>query len=103
MYALFEIKGKQYKAEKGSKIKIDRLESDEGNAIEFDTVLMLSDDNNVKIGSPYVSGAKVTATVQTHAKDKKITVFRYKRRKHYRKKYGHRQPFTIIKIEDILN
>lgn len=103
MYALFEIKGKQYKAEKGSKIKIDRLDSEKGNAVEFDTVLMLSDENDVKVGSPYVSGAKITATVEDHNKDKKVTVFRYKRRKHYRKKYGHRQPYTIIKIEDILN
>jgi large subunit ribosomal protein L21 len=103
MYALFEIKGKQYKAEKGSILKIDRLETEKENTVEFDSVLMISDDQDVKVGAPYVSGAKVTATVEDHKKDKKVIVFKYRRRKHYRKKYGHRQPFTVIKIADILN
>jgi len=103
MYALFEIKGKQYKAEKGSMLKIDRLETAPGSTVEFESVLMISDDQDVKLGFPYISGAKVTATVEEHKKDKKIIIFKFQRRKHYRRKNGHRQPFTVIKIADIIN
>ena len=103
MYALFEIKGKQYKAEKGSKIKVDRIDTAAGEPVEFESVLMISADDDVKLGTPYVDGAKVTAIVEEHDRTKKLTVFKYKKRKNYRRKYGHRQPYTVIRIEDILN
>lgn len=100
MYALVEIKGKQYKAEKGTVLKVDLLSEEAGSKVEFDSVLLTS-DKEVKIGTPYVENAKVTATVDEHKKDKKILVMKYKRRKGYRRKQGHRQRFTLITVNDI--
>ncbi|MCL1993226.1 MAG: 50S ribosomal protein L21 [Spirochaetes bacterium] len=100
MYALVEFKGKQYKAEKGALLKVSKLDAEPGTAIDIDTVLLLS-DGTLKIGSPYVKGAKVSATVESHGKDKKIVVFKYKPKKDYRRKQGHRQQYSIIKIEGI--
>jgi large subunit ribosomal protein L21 len=101
MYALVEIKGKQYKAEKGSVLKIDKINNEEGETVEFDNVLMIKNDDDVTIGSPYVKGAKITATLEGHGKDKKIIVYKYKKRKRYRKKQGHRQQYSLVKVEDI--
>jgi large subunit ribosomal protein L21 len=100
MYALVEFKGKQYKAEKGGLLKVDRIDAEPGTAINIDTVLLVSGDS-VKVGSPYVQGAKVTATVESHEKDDKIIVFKYKPKKDYRRKQGHRQQYSIIKIGEI--
>jgi large subunit ribosomal protein L21 len=100
MYALVEFKGKQYKAEKGALLKVDKIDAEEGSTINIDTVLLVSGDT-VKMGSPYVEGAKVSATVESHEKDKKIIVFKYKPKKDYRRKQGHRQQYSIIKIEEI--
>ncbi|MCL2265921.1 MAG: 50S ribosomal protein L21 [Treponema sp.] len=100
MYALVEFKGKQYKAEKGALIKVDKIDAKEGTAIHIDTVLLVSADS-VKVGAPYVSGAKVSAVVESHGKDDKIIVFKYKPKKDYRRKQGHRQEYSIIKIDDI--
>ena len=100
MYALVEIKGKQYKAEKGSVLTVDLLDAEKGSNVEFDKVMLIS-DKEVKIGAPYIEEAKVTATVEDHKKDKKVLVFKFKRRKGYRKKQGHRQQYTSIKIKDI--
>ncbi|MCL2266441.1 MAG: 50S ribosomal protein L21 [Treponema sp.] len=100
MYALVEFKGKQYKAEKGALLKVDKVDANPGSAISIDTVLMVSGDS-VTVGSPYVTGAKVSATVESHGKDDKIIVFKYKPKKDYRRKQGHRQEFSIIKIGDI--
>ena len=100
MYALVEFKGKQYKAEKGALLKVDRIDAEPGTAINIDTVLLVSGDS-VKVGSPYVEGAKVSATVESHEKDDKITVFKYKPKKDYRRKQGHRQQYSIIKIGEI--
>jgi len=100
MYALVEFKGKQYKAEKGALLKVDRIDAEPGTAVNIDTVLLVSGDS-VKVGSPYVQGAKVTATVESHEKDDKIIVFKYKPKKDYRRKQGHRQQYSIIKIGDI--
>ena len=102
MYALVEIKGKQYKAEKGALLKVDRIASEKGDSIEFDKVLMLSNDNDVKIGTPYVEGIKVQGSVEDQIKDKKVIVFKYKRRKNYRRTQGHRQQYTLVKINDIV-
>jgi large subunit ribosomal protein L21 len=102
MYALVEFKGKQYKAEKGSLLKVDRIDAEPGSTLEIDTVLLLSGDaGSVSVGAPYVQGAKVSATVESHEKDKKIIVFKYKPKKDYRRKQGHRQQYSIIKVGDI--
>jgi large subunit ribosomal protein L21 len=100
MYALVEFKGKQYKAEKGSLLKVDKIDAEPGTAISIDTVLLVSGDT-VTVGSPYVNGAKVSATVESHGKDGKIIVFKYKPKKDYRRKQGHRQQYSIIKIGEI--
>jgi large subunit ribosomal protein L21 len=100
MYALVEFKGKQYKAEKGALLKVDKIDAEPGTAINIDTVLLVSGDP-VKVGSPYVTGAKVSATVESHGKDEKIIVFKYKPKKDYRRKQGHRQQYSIIKIGEI--
>ncbi|TVR33157.1 MAG: 50S ribosomal protein L21 [Spirochaetaceae bacterium] len=102
MYAMVEIAGKQYKAEPGSVLKVDRLAQDAGASLEFDSVLMLRDTETVKVGTPYVKGARVTAVVEEHGKDKKIIVFKYKRRKNYKRKRGHRQQYSVIRVGEIL-
>ena len=100
MYVLVEFKGKQYKAEKGGLLKVDLIDAEPGTAINIDTVLLVSGDT-VKVGTPYVEGAKVSAIVESHEKDDKIIVFKYKPKKDYRRKQGHRQEYSIIKINDI--
>ncbi len=102
MYALVDIKGKQYKAEKGCTLRVDKLENGEGEALEFDTVLMVGGTDKVKVGTPYVKGVKVKATVEGKFKDKKVVVYKYKRRKGYHKKQGHRQQYSVLKVEDIV-
>ena len=102
MYALVEIKGKQYKAEKGSLIKVDKIDAEEGSSLEFASVLMISGEGDAKVGTPYVDGAVVKAKVEEHTKGKKINIFRYKRRKNYARRMGHRQQYTVVKVEDIL-
>jgi large subunit ribosomal protein L21 len=102
MYALVEFKGKQYKAEKGAVLKVDKIDAEPGAALNIDTVLLVSGgEGQVTVGSPYVQGAKVSATVESHGKDAKIIVFKYKSKKDYRRKQGHRQQFSLIKIGDI--
>ncbi len=101
MYTLVEIKGKQYKAEKGSLLKVDKIEKNKGEELEFDSVLLVSDQDKIKIGKPYVKGVKVKAVVADHIKDKKIIIFKYKKRKNYRRKQGHRQQFTLIRVQEI--
>ena len=100
MYALVEFMGKQYKAEKGAVLKVDKIEAEPGTAINIDKVLLIAGDA-VKVGSPYVNGAKVSAVVESHGKDKKIIVFKYKPKKDYRRKNGHRQQYSVIKIGEI--
>ncbi|MDR2551747.1 MAG: 50S ribosomal protein L21 [Treponema sp.] len=102
MYALVEFKGKQYRAEKGSLLKVDRIDAEPGTKVDIDSVLLLSSgENDVTVGTPYVSGARVSAVVERHEKARKIIVFKYKPKKDYRRKQGHRQWYSIIKIEDI--
>ncbi len=101
MYALVEIKGKQYKAEKGSLLRVDKIDSENGSKVEFDSVLFLSGDD-VKVGTPYVAGAKVTAVVEDQVKGKKVKIFKYKRRKNYSLRKGHRQKYTTVRVEDIV-
>jgi large subunit ribosomal protein L21 len=100
MYAVVEINGKQYRAEKGDVLKVDRYEAEKGASLSLDKVLLLSGDS-VKVGSPYVAGAVVKATVQEEIKGDKIIVFKYKPKKDYRRTKGHRQPYTLLKVEEI--
>jgi large subunit ribosomal protein L21 len=109
MYALVEFKGKQYKAEKGAVLKVDRIDAEPGAALDIDSVLLVSkgasdesSQDSVTVGAPYVQGVKVTAVVEGHEKGDKIIVFKYKSKKDYRRKQGHRQQYSIIKIEDII-
>ena len=101
MYAIVEFKGKQYKAEKGAIIKVDRIEAAPGSPVDIDSVILVSGET-VKVGSPYVPGAKVSAVVEAHEKDRKIIVFKYKSKKDYRRKMGHRQQYSVIRIQDII-
>ena len=100
MYALVEFLGKQYRTEAGATLKVDKIDAEPGAAIDIDKVLLLSGDT-VTVGSPYVQGAKVSATIESHGKDDKIIVFKYKPKKDYRRKQGHRQQYSIIKIGEI--
>ena len=101
MYALVEFKGKQYKAEKGALLKVDRIDADEGSALDIDTVLLIGGEK-VAVGAPYVKGAKVSAVVESHGRDKKVLVFKYKPKKDYRRLHGHRQSYSYIRIQDIV-
>ncbi|MBL7164006.1 MAG: 50S ribosomal protein L21 [Anaerolineales bacterium] len=100
-YAIIENGGKQYKAVPGSTVDLDRMSIDEGAEIEFDQVLLVSDDGKVQVGTPTVGGAKVQGTVEEHFKAKKIIVFKYKPRKRYRRTQGHRQQYTRVRIDKI--
>lgn len=104
MYALVEILGKQYKVEKGQTLRIDFLGEDkaDGAVLEFDSVLLLSNNGNVSIGKPFLTGAKVKASFIENTLGDKVVSYRYKRRKDYERKVGHRQDYSLIKIEDIL-
>ncbi|MBI9106912.1 MAG: 50S ribosomal protein L21 [Spirochaetales bacterium] len=101
MYALVEIKGKQYKAEKGGLLRVDKIEGENGDKLEFDSVLMLSGDD-VKVGTPYVDGAKVTVTLEDQIKGKKVKIFKFKKRKNYSLTQGHRQKYTTVRVDDII-
>ena len=102
MYAIVEIRGKQYKVQEGDIVFVDRMdEVEEGKEITFDKVLFLSDGKKVTVGTDTVKGAKFKATVIGHGKSKKILVFKYKAKKNERKMRGHRQPYTKIQIEKI--
>ncbi|RAK09354.1 large subunit ribosomal protein L21 [Halanaerobium saccharolyticum] len=101
MYAIIKTGGKQYRVEEGQIIKIEKLSAEEGENVEFDQVLAFSDDNGLKAGSPMIEGASVKGKVIDQGKNKKIVVFKYKPKIRYRKKTGHRQPYTRVLIEDI--
>ena len=100
MYAIIKTGGKQYNVEEGKVITIEKLDVSEGDKVTFDEVLLLSGDT-VKIGQPIVEGAKVIAKVLAQGKEKKIRIFKYKAKSHYRRRQGHRQPFTKVQIEKI--
>lgn len=101
MYAVIEACGKQYKVSEGDVVFVEKLDVNEGDTVTFDKVLLLSNDEKVKVGTPTVKNAKVEALVLEHGKAKKIRVYKYKAKKNERKTQGHRQPFTKIKIEKI--
>ncbi len=101
MYALVEIQGKQYKAEEGALLKVDRLKAEEGDVLQFDSVLMLNDGDNPRLGKPYIAGAAVKGVLEEHGRDKKLTVLKFKRRKNYSRKYGHRQAYSLLRVKEI--
>ncbi|MCX7921733.1 MAG: 50S ribosomal protein L21 [Clostridia bacterium] len=101
MYAIIETGGKQYKVQEGDVVFIEKLVAEAGTAVTFDKVLAVSKEGSVTFGSPVVNAVSVSAKVLSHGKDKKIIVFKYKPKKGYRKKQGHRQPYTKVQIEKI--
>lgn len=101
MYAIIATGGKQYKVEEGSELIVEKLEAQEGDSVTFDQVLLVNKDGQVLVGNPTVPGATVTAQVKEHGKGKKIIVFKYKPKKNYRRKRGHRQPYTKVVITSI--
>ena len=98
MYAVIETGGKQYKVQEGDVITVEKLKAEAGDTITFDKVLLMSDGKEVKVGTPYLAEA-VTGSVVENGKGKKVIIFKYKAKKDYRKKQGHRQPYTMVKIE----
>jgi|SRR5690625_2388317 len=100
MYAIIETGGKQVKVEEGQEIFVEKLDADAEETVTFDKVLFVGGDD-VKVGAPYVEGATVTAKVEKQGRQKKITVFKYKPKKNYKRKQGHRQPFTKLVIDNI--
>lgn len=101
MYAIVDIAGQQFKVEKGKKIFVNRLEGDKGASLDFSKVLLTDDNGSVKVGTPYVDGVNVKATIVDHVKADKVLVFKKRRRKGYQKLNGHRQCLTQILIEEI--
>ena len=101
MYAIIETGGKQYRVQEGDVITVEKLDVNAGDKVELDKVLVLSDDNVLKVGTPYVEGAKVIAEAVENGKGKKVIIFKYKAKKDYRKKQGHRQPYTMIEIKSL--
>ena len=101
MFAIVSIAGQQFKVEEGQQIFVHRLAANEGDAVSFSTVHLIDNDGTVRIGAPDISGASISASVLGHIQGDKVVVFHKKRRKGYRKKNGHRQQFTKIKIESI--
>lgn len=101
MYAIIEACGKQYKVSKGDVVFFEKLDDEEGKKVKFDKVILISDDKKIEVGTPYVKGAAVEGKVVAHGKGKKIIVFKYKAKKNYRRKQGHRQPYTKVEITAI--
>jgi large subunit ribosomal protein L21 len=101
MYAVIKTGGKQYRVSEGETLHVEKLAGNAGDAVTFDQVLLVGGGDSVKVGAPLVKGASVKAEIVDQAKDKKIIIFKFRRRKNYRRKIGHRQPFTAVKITGI--
>lgn len=101
MYAVIKTGGKQYRVAKGDKLKVEKLPVEAGSSVDINDVLMVGDGDKVTVGTPLVDGGKVTATVVSHGRGKKIEIVKFKRRKHYQKRTGHRQDYTELEITDI--
>ena len=101
MYAIIESCGKQYKVAEGDVVFFEKLDAEEGKKVTFDKVMLVSEDGKIQVGNPYVKGVKVEGKVVSHGKAKKIIVFKMKAKANYRRKYGHRQPYTKVEITSI--
>ena len=101
MFAVINTGGKQYRVSEGTVVRIEKLDADAGATVEFDRILLVGEGASVAIGAPYVAGAKVTATVQSHGKTDKVRIVKFRRRKHYMRQKNHRQQYTEIKVTGI--
>jgi large subunit ribosomal protein L21 len=101
MYAVVQTGGKQYRVAEGDTIKVEKLVAEEGASVELEKVLMITDGEDVKVGAPYVEGSKVTATVKSHGRGKKVKIIKFRRRKHHMKQQGHRQWYTELQVTGI--
>jgi large subunit ribosomal protein L21 len=101
MYAVVSTGGKQYKVQKGETLRIEKIQGEVGSKVTLDKVLLVADGENIRVGQPVIEKAAVQASIVEQDKAKKILVFKYKRRKRYRRKQGHRQPYTAIRIDGI--
>lgn len=101
MYAVIKTGGKQYQVKEGDILKVEKLDVEAGTVFDFEEVLLVSNEGDVKVGKPFVDGAKVSAEILEHGKNRKITVFKYKPKKGYARKQGHRQPYTRVRINSI--
>ena len=102
MYAVIQTGGKQYRVKSGEQVKVEALAADVGSAVSFDQVLMMGEGDGVRVGAPFLSGAKVKGTVVAHGKGDKVRIFKMRRRKHYAKTQGHRQTYTEVRIDEIV-
>ncbi|MDH5472165.1 MAG: 50S ribosomal protein L21 [Gammaproteobacteria bacterium] len=101
MYAVVKTGGKQYRVTQGEYLRVEKLEGNEGDSIELNNVLMIADGDKLKIGTPMIDGGKVTATIKSHGRGKKVEIMKFRRRKHHQKKTGHRQSYTELEITGI--
>ncbi len=101
MYAIIESCGRQYKVSEGDQVFFEKLDVEEGKKVTFENVVLVSNDKDIKVGTPYVKGAKVEGTVVKNGKGEKIIVYKYKPKKNYRRTQGHRQPYTKVEIKSI--
>jgi len=101
LYAIVETGGKQYRVTPGSTLKIEKVQGEKGETYVFDKVLAISDEAGVRVGKPYIEGARVSGTIVRQGKARKILVFKYRAKTNYRRRQGHRQPFTEVRIESI--
>lgn len=102
MYAVIFSGGKQYRVQEGETLKIETLPAEVGSTVDFDQILMVGEGEAVKVGRPYVTGCKVSATVVSHGRGKKVRIIKFRRRKHHEKWQGHRQNYTEVKITQIV-
>jgi large subunit ribosomal protein L21 len=102
MYAVIATGGKQYRVQEGAIVRVEKLAADQGSSVEFKQVLLVGAGSEVKIGAPYIGAAKVVATVQSHGKGDKVRIVKFRRRKHYKREKTHRQPYTDVKITQIV-
>lgn len=101
MYAVIMTGGKQYRVNQGDVLQVEKLEVEEGSTIDFEKVLMTGEGADVTVGSPYIDGGKVSATVRKHGRGDKVEIIKFRRRKHYMRRQGHRQSFTEVEITNI--
>lgn len=101
MYAIVATGGKQYRVKEGEKLRVEKLNAEAGDTVELDKVLLVGEGEDIKVGAPYLDGAKVTATVAANGRGDKVKIVKFKRRKHHQKQMGHRQSYTEIEITGI--